>query len=89
MKNKIMSEEAFNELIENIEVVSELTLYGRKNIKYYVNKLQQENKILKDTVNKAKNYIKMNCEIKNKECLLILYQEEVKELFEILDNKGE
>ena len=31
---KVMSEEAFNELIDNIEVVERLTLYGRRNIKY-------------------------------------------------------
>ncbi len=48
MNKEIMSEEAFNELITNIEVVSQLTLYGRKNIKYYFEKLQKENQQLKE-----------------------------------------
>lgn len=53
MNEKIMSVEAFNELIECFEVVGSLTEYGRKNIKYHVNKLQQENKQLKDKYNKS------------------------------------
>ena len=53
MNEKIMSEEAFNELIANIEVVSKLTLYGRKNIKYYFKKLKQENQNLKDKLEQS------------------------------------
>lgn len=48
MKENIMSEEAFNELINGFEVVEKLTMYGRKNIKYHVQKLQQENKELEN-----------------------------------------
>ena len=48
MKENIMSKEAFNELIDGLEYVESLTEYGRKNIKYHVQKLQQENKILKE-----------------------------------------
>lgn len=93
MKNKIMSEEAFNELIENIEVVSQLTMYGRKNIKYYVNKLQKENLQLKDTINKAREYIKNHKrnlihEITHEEYEM-LDDENIINLLEILDNKGE
>ena len=86
MKNKIMSEEAFNELIENIEVVSELTLYGRKNIKYYVNKLQKENLQLKDTINKAKEY----CDFGIKEWITDdgFVEEVLKDVLKILDKKG-
>lgn len=54
---KVMSEEAFNELIDNIEVVERLTLYGRRNIKYYVQLLQKENQKYKKVIDKAKKYI--------------------------------
>ena len=37
----VMSEEAFNELIDNFEVVETLTEYGRKGIKENVRKMQQ------------------------------------------------
>lgn len=47
MNKSIMSEEAFNELIDGFEYVSNLTDYGRTNIKYHVQKLQQENRQLK------------------------------------------
>lgn len=50
----IMSEEAFNELIDGFEYMGNLTDYGRENIKYHVQKLQQENKQLKDNWNKLK-----------------------------------
>lgn len=39
-----MSNEAFKELMENLEVVEKLTPYGRKAIKYWVTKLLKENK---------------------------------------------
>lgn len=58
MKEDIMSEEAFREVIENIELISNMTLYGRKNIKHYFNKLLRENKhqadIIKNSVSKDK-----------------------------------
>lgn len=38
----IMSEEAFNELMDNFEYVKELTLYGRKNVKHHVGKVRKE-----------------------------------------------
>lgn len=46
-EDKIMSVEAFNEIIDCFEIVGSLTEYGRKNIKYHVKKLQQENQELK------------------------------------------
>ena len=39
---EIMTKEAFDELIDNLEVVEKLTLYGRKAIKYHVKKMQQQ-----------------------------------------------
>ena len=59
---KVMSEEAFNELIDNIEVVERLTLYGRRNIKYYVQHLQQENQKLKLDLRNLVSIIKNNCD---------------------------
>ena len=47
LSEEIMSKEAFEELIRNLEIVASLTLYGRKSIKYWVTKLQKENKELK------------------------------------------
>ena len=52
-KQEIMSEEAFNEVIDNLEIVEKLTLYGRKNIKYYFKKLQEENEKYKYLYQKA------------------------------------
>lgn len=39
-KEETITEEAFNELIDNFEVVAHLTMYGRKGIKDNVKKLQ-------------------------------------------------
>ncbi len=41
-----MSEEAFNEIVEGFEHIRTLTEWGSKNIKYHIQKLQQENKNL-------------------------------------------
>lgn len=53
-EQKIMNIEAFNEIIENFEIVGKLTEYGRKNIKYHVKRLQQENQQLKERVDTLK-----------------------------------
>ena len=59
-EEEIMSEEAFNELIDNLEIIEKLTPYGRKAIKYWVNKLHKENKVLKTTINKQSADISNN-----------------------------
>lgn len=95
MNEEVMSEEAFNELIENIEVVSQLTMYGRKNVKYHVKKLQEENKQLKeqlqqkeDIINKAREYIYEHARIDDEYPAYIeMLLEEKNELLEILDRK--
>ncbi len=56
---KFMSRETFNELIDNIEILEKITLYGRQNIKYHVQLLQQENQKYKETFDKIRNH----CEI--------------------------
>lgn len=46
-EKEIMSEESMNELINGFEIVGSLTEYGRKNIKYHFQRLQEENQELK------------------------------------------
>ena len=42
IEDNVMSQQAFYELIDSFEVVSKLTMYGRKSIKHYVKKMQAE-----------------------------------------------
>ena len=42
IEDDVMSQEAFNELIDNFEVVATLTMHGRKSIKHYVKVMQAE-----------------------------------------------
>lgn len=65
IKEDIMSEEAFNELIDNFEIVNTLTEYGRKAIKQNVKNLQkrikeleEENGILEFQNKQVENYVK-------------------------------
>ena len=55
IEKDIMSEEAFNELIDNFEVVETLTEYGRKAIKQNVKKLQTRIKELEEALLKVKD----------------------------------
>lgn len=48
IEEDIMSEEAFNELIDNFEIVGTLTKYGRKAIKQNVKNLQKRIKELEE-----------------------------------------
>ena len=48
IEEDIMSEEAFNELIDNFEIVRTLTEYGRKAIKQNVKNLQKRIKELEE-----------------------------------------
>lgn len=52
IEEDIMSEEAFNELIDNFEIVNTLTEYGRKAIKQNVKKLQKRIKELEEHLKK-------------------------------------
>lgn len=62
-----MSEETFKEIIDGLEIVQSLTLFGRKGIKENVLKLykknellQQENKKYKEVIDKLNQYLKSN-----------------------------
>lgn len=56
-REETMTEEAFNELIDNFEVVEHLTLYGRKGIKENVKKLQARIKELEEEILNKENKI--------------------------------
>ena len=62
MNKSLMSEEAFNELIDGFEYVGNLTDYGRDNIKYHVQKLQKENKQLKEDIKNIIKILNKNCD---------------------------
>ena len=55
-----MTEEAFNEIINNFEVVAHLTMYGRKGIKENVKKLQARIKELENKLKDINAYILTN-----------------------------
>lgn len=55
VEKEVISEEAFNEIVDGFEFVEKLTPYGRKNLKYHIKRLQQENQELK---NQQKEFIK-------------------------------
>lgn len=52
-EDEVMSKEAFNEIIDNLEYIGTLTDYGKKGIKYNVKKLQEE---LQQEKEKGKNF---------------------------------
>lgn len=78
-KNETMSEEAFNEIIDNFEVVTYLTEYGRRGIKENVKKLQARIKELEEdlyianyTVENSISIQKINDQIEKYEHMLAL-----------------
>lgn len=67
-KNETMSEEAFNEIIDNFEVVAYLTEYGRRGIKENVKRLQKENEEKDKQIDELVKYIDSNNYVDNEEC---------------------
>lgn len=53
VEKEVISEEAFNEIVDGFEFVEKLTPYGRKNLKYHIKRLQQENQELKKQLEKC------------------------------------
>lgn len=49
----MMSQEAFNEIVEGFEHIRTLTEWGSKNIKKHIQRLQQENERQKEIIDKA------------------------------------
>lgn len=53
----MMSQEAFNEIVEGFEHIRTLTEWGSKNIKKHIQRLQQENERQKEIIDKANKKI--------------------------------
>lgn len=68
IEKDIMSEEAFNEIVEGFEFVEKLTPYGRKNLKYHIKRLQQENQELKNQQKEFIEYLETEKDRLEKEC---------------------
>lgn len=85
-----MTEEAFNELIDNFEVVAHLTMYGRKGIKDNVKKLQSRIKELEESnriyaLNGSN--IKLELYIKENYIPVQKVKETVKEVIELIESE--
>jgi pyridoxal biosynthesis lyase PdxS len=57
MDKAIMSEEAFNEIVEGFEHIRTLTEWGSKNIKQHIQRLQQKNESLKQVLDEIEKII--------------------------------
>ena len=87
---EIMSEEAFNELIDNLEIIEKLTPYGRKAIKYWVNKLQKENEKERNKNKQLSNsIIKIYKEQDNLQARLDRKRDEIREKDKQIDLSAE
>lgn len=58
-RGSIISIHAFNEIIDNMEHVEKLTLYGRRSIKYYVKNMQQKLEDIERYIN-SEQWVKDN-----------------------------
>ena len=64
-------EEAFEELVNGLEFIESLTLYGRKSLKYHIKRLQEENKQLKEQLQNISNeFLKYDWKTSNKEQII-------------------
>lgn len=53
-----ISEEAFEELVNGLDLIERFTLYGRENLKYHIKRLQEENQQLKKQLEEKDRIIK-------------------------------
>lgn len=79
----MMSEEAFNEIVDGFEYIRTLTEWGSKNIKQHIQRLQQENEKQKEIIDKANK--KLNNMFDNGDDNKIL--DDLLELSKILEGK--
>lgn len=80
----MMSEEAFNEIVDGFEYIRTLTEWGSKNIKQHIQRLQQENKYQKEVIDKITTIIKRTAYDGNEN----YYTERIKKILQILEDKG-
>lgn len=87
MKKFMMSEEAFDELINGFEYVGNLTKYGKENIKYHVQRLQQKNKNLEQALDEIKKILRQpQFEYDNIPCN---YEDDIEKIKEIIQKTKE
>lgn len=80
----MMSEEAFNEIVDGFEYIRTLTEWGSKNIKQHIQRLQQENKHQKEVIDKITTIIKRTAYDGNEN----YYIERMEKILQILEDKG-
>lgn len=77
----MMSEEAFNEIVDGFEYIRTLTEWGSRNIKQHIQRLQQENKHQKEVIDKIYGSIKQHI---RKDGFLELNEWQTRDLLDIL-----
>ena len=77
----MMSEEAFNEIVDGFEYIRTLTEWGGKNIKQHIQRLQQENKHQKEVIDKIYELIKQHI---RKDGFLELNEWQTRDLLKLL-----
>ena len=82
----MMSEEAFNEIVDGFEYIRTLTEWGGKNIKQHIQRLQQENKHQKEVIDKIYGLIKQHI---RKDGFLELNEWQTRDLLKLLKEVSE
>lgn len=82
----MMSEEAFNEIVDGFEYIRTLTEWGSKNIKQHIQRLQQENKHQKEVIDKIYELIKQHI---RKDGFLELNEWQTRDLLKLLKEVSE
>lgn len=82
----MMSEEAFNEIVDGFEYIRTLTEWGSKNIKKHIQRLQQENKHQKEVIDKIYELIKQHI---RKDGFLELNEWQTRDLLKLLKEVSE
>lgn len=82
----MMSEEAFNEIVDGFEYIRTLTEWGSKNIKQHIQRLQQENKYQKKVIDKIYELIKQHI---RKDGFLELNEWQTRDLLKLLKDVSE
>ena len=82
----MMSEEAFNEIVDGFEYIRTLTEWGSKNIKQHIQRLQQENERQKEVIDKIYELIKQHI---RKDGFLELNEWQTRDLLKLLKEVSE
>lgn len=82
----MMSQEAFNEIVDGFEYIRTLTEWGSKNIKKHIQRLQQENERQKEVIDKIYGLIKQHI---RKDGFLELNEWQTRDLLKLLKEVSE